>query len=236
MKTEDLINHLALIDGGFKGPSDPFFESKVYFPKYMKKGVLTVEDEDNYDTKNQQEIYCNVAGCGNSFQSVAAYQSHYNSLHRYICSQCKKNLPTPHLLDLHLSENHDSYFSVLSKSKAMYQCFIEECVHKSFTAEERKDHCISAHKFPQNFRFENLCMIGGSHMTAKKNITIVDEPMNGIKSQSSKNPKNFSFGHPSGKTFNKKSYSKLLSKKESEYRNTLEDSNTVNDLLNSLPE
>ncbi|XP_055842025.1 zinc finger protein 511 [Episyrphus balteatus] len=231
MKSEDIINYLRITEGGFKEPSNTFFENKNYFPKYLKKGVLTVEEEDDHPTKHQQ-IYCNIAGCGSSFQSVSAYQSHYNSLHRYICSQCKKSLPTPHLLDLHLSENHDSYFAVLSQNKPMFQCYIEECTHKSSTPEERKDHCISVHKYPQNFRFENLCTIGNN---GRKQLPIIDEPMDGVKPKLFKNNTNFSFGHAKEKTFNKKSYGKLLSKTEVEYKNTLEDSKTVNDLLNSLP-
>lgn len=55
---------------------------------------------------------CNVPGCRKQFDTVFAYESHYNSLHRYLCAECRKCLPSAHLLDLHLSERHDSFFAV----------------------------------------------------------------------------------------------------------------------------
>lgn len=35
------------------------------------------------------------------------------------CSVCNKILMTPHLLDLHVSENHDSYFDIQKDKKPM---------------------------------------------------------------------------------------------------------------------
>lgn len=58
-----------------------------------------------------RKIVCNVPDCRYSCASVQDYECHYNSLHRYSCGECKKTLPNAHLLDLHLSESHDSYFA-----------------------------------------------------------------------------------------------------------------------------
>lgn len=116
----------------------------------------------------------------------------------------------------------------------MYSCFIKECHLKASTAEERKDHCISAHKFPPNFRFENLCLVGKKSTAIPDEIS--DEPMEDAKVLFLKTKSNFSFGHAKSKTFNKKSYGRLLSKSDVEYKNPLEDSQTVSDLLSSLPE
>ncbi|KOB56938.1 Uncharacterized protein OBRU01_25763, partial [Operophtera brumata] len=66
---------------------------------------------------------------------------HYNSSHRYVCATCKKVLPSPHLLDLHIQENHDSFFAVMADKK-----------HS--TAADRMDHCVKTHKLPKDFRFE----------------------------------------------------------------------------------
>ena len=67
------------------------------------------------------EISCNVPDCNFFCHSVMDYEAHYNAQHRYTCGQCKKSLPNAHLLDLHLSETHDSYFAaqVQSASRAM---------------------------------------------------------------------------------------------------------------------
>lgn len=109
-----------------------------------------------------------------------AYESHYNSLHRFLCGQCQKHLPSAHLLDLHLSETHDSFFAVQVDKKPMvsalffhpsrhcsmlkrilnlcpqYACYLEECQHMSQTPAERHDHCITQHKFPHDFRFDGF--------------------------------------------------------------------------------
>lgn len=37
-----------------------------------------------------------------------------------------------------------------------FVCYLEECKLVSATPEERKDHCIRVHKFPHDFRFENV--------------------------------------------------------------------------------
>ncbi|ALC41819.1 l-2-k10201 [Drosophila busckii] len=75
---------------------------------------------------------------------------------RYRCHQCHRLLPTAHLLDLHIEEQHDVYFEAAKErgDKPMYSCYIEECPDKFRTVVERKDHCISAHKFPNNYRFD----------------------------------------------------------------------------------
>lgn len=68
------------------------------------------------ELSNSRTIVCNVPDCQYSCGSVQDYESHYNSLHRYSCGECKKTLPNAHLLDLHLSETHDSYFAAQVQS------------------------------------------------------------------------------------------------------------------------
>lgn len=64
-------------------------------------------------------VRCNIPNCNQDFETLFAYENHYNSLHRFLCAQCSKNLPSAHLLDLHLSERHDSFFAVQSERKPM---------------------------------------------------------------------------------------------------------------------
>ena len=42
-----------------------------------------------------------------SFPTYAAYEIHYEQTHRNRCSECWKNFPTEHFLDLHIGEHHD---------------------------------------------------------------------------------------------------------------------------------
>jgi hypothetical protein len=47
------------------------------------------------------------------FSQLLDSEAHYNAVHRHACSVCKKSLPSAHLLELHVTESHDSYFQVL---------------------------------------------------------------------------------------------------------------------------
>lgn len=48
-----------------------------------------------------------------SFASFEDYEVHYNQTHVNRCVECRKNFPTPHFLDLHISENHNPLVEVL---------------------------------------------------------------------------------------------------------------------------
>lgn len=69
------------------------------------------------------DFKCYVNGCTKSFSSMAVYNAHYNSNHRYTCVYCRKQLQSAHLLDLHLSETHDNFFLVSSAKKPMVRRF-----------------------------------------------------------------------------------------------------------------
>ncbi len=48
-----------------------------------------------------------------SFTSFEDYEVHYNKTHVNRCTECQKNFPTPHFLDLHITENHNPLVEVL---------------------------------------------------------------------------------------------------------------------------
>lgn len=83
---------------------------------------------------------CSVFGCMLEFDSLLQYEMHYNSSHRYICSECRKRLPSPHLLDLHISETHDSFFLAQTQRNPMV-CYIIKLVTLCITPRLQK--CIS---------------------------------------------------------------------------------------------
>ena len=89
------------------------------------------------------------------FHFTVDNESHYNSKHRHSCGTCKKSLPSAHLLDLHIQENHDSYFKLLSVKKPSYECFLEMCHSKFWSPEERRGHSIQSHAFPEDFKFDS---------------------------------------------------------------------------------
>lgn len=111
-------------------------------------------DEEFLDDSESNGIPCGISGCNKILDSLTSYELHYNSTHRNACSQCKRNFPTSHLLDIHLLEWHDSMFDLLASKSPMYQCLLELCGDKFWNSKDRKNHMIKCHKFPSNYRFE----------------------------------------------------------------------------------
>ncbi|RUS72793.1 hypothetical protein EGW08_019453 [Elysia chlorotica] len=100
-----------------------------------------------------ESFVCGVQGCSAQFTSLASHESHYHTSHNFVCHVCRRVFVSNFLLDIHLEENHDSYFQVLSPKIDMYRCLVESCALKFRTAELRKDHLVTVHKFPAPFSF-----------------------------------------------------------------------------------
>ncbi|XP_036121373.1 zinc finger protein 511 [Molossus molossus] len=100
------------------------------------------------------EFTCQVAGCCQVFDTLEDYEHHYHTLHRNMCSFCKRAFPSGHLLDIHILEWHDSLFQILSERQDMYQCLVEGCTEKFKTSKDRKDHLVRCHLYPADFRFD----------------------------------------------------------------------------------
>lgn len=104
-----------------------------------------------------------------SFTSYEDYEVHYRQAHVNRCSQCSKNFPTDHYLNLHIEENHDS-LAVARRERGdktvsealnaessewpcanfvQYGCFIETCDRKCSTPQKRRLHLIDKHMFPK---------------------------------------------------------------------------------------
>ncbi|XP_016659797.1 zinc finger protein 511 isoform X1 [Acyrthosiphon pisum] len=135
--------HKNLVDDLFKTVDDSL---KVY----RRVGVFEITDQSN-EQRGTDNFQCNVDGCTSSFTSMADYDSHYNSNHRYTCIYCRKLLQSAHLLDLHLSETHDNFFKVSSVKKPMFKCFIETCQTQFWNSEDRNVHCKEIHNMSKGF-------------------------------------------------------------------------------------
>uniref|UniRef100_A0A2M4AWS3 Putative alpha-snap protein n=1 Tax=Anopheles triannulatus TaxID=58253 RepID=A0A2M4AWS3_9DIPT len=214
-------------------PDEEFFrEGNLYLKPFVKLGVLSQVPTEPDDTDKDVEISCNVPDCSFFCQSVVNYEAHYNAQHRYTCGECKKTLPNAHLLDLHLSETHDSYFAALLQAGKgpMYACFLEECKYRSKDVVERRDHCIREHKFPHNFRFDKQSL---SHRLIAKSPELdskIDEEEAAAPDSvaAPRCRKNFVFGHSRQRTF--KACKPVQPKCD-----ILESNRMVVDLLDSLP-
>ncbi|XP_065083824.1 protein lethal(2)k10201 [Ochlerotatus camptorhynchus] len=223
---------------GFRPKDDTFFvEGNFYLRKFVKLGVLSDITKGDDPQLEETNIVCNVPDCQYTCGTVQDYESHYNSMHRYSCGECKKTLPNAHLLDLHLSESHDSYFAaqVQSGKRPMFSCFLEECPNESQTPDERRDHCIKQHKFPHNFRFDQRISSQKKHSTRRTSLSESSagvemelEPVESHSGLGAKGKKNFNFGHSKVRSFK---LGKLATKKT----DILESNRMVVDLLESLP-
>ncbi|XP_059142619.1 zinc finger protein 511-like [Physella acuta] len=112
--------------------------------------------EMTHDSDPKKSFVCGVNGCHQVFTTIASHESHYQNSHAFACATCKRTFVSNFLLDIHLQENHDSYFQILSPRIDMYRCLVESCDQKFRTAELRKDHLVSQHKYPANFTFHGL--------------------------------------------------------------------------------
>uniref|UniRef100_A0A8C5TYV8 Zinc finger protein 511 n=1 Tax=Malurus cyaneus samueli TaxID=2593467 RepID=A0A8C5TYV8_9PASS len=100
------------------------------------------------------EFSCHISGCSQVFDTLESYEHHYNTLHRNVCSFCKRSFPSGNLLDIHILEWHDSLFQIMAEKQNMYQCLVEGCTEKFKSSKDRKDHLVTVHLYPADFRFD----------------------------------------------------------------------------------
>ncbi|NXH15428.1 ZN511 protein, partial [Bucco capensis] len=135
------------------GPHHPLFEDGDVHRHLYLQGVLTSLAEVAERPK-VSEFSCHISGCCQVFDTLEGYEHHYNTLHRNVCSFCKRSFPSGHLLDIHILEWHDSLFQIMSEKQNMYKCLVEGCVEKFKSSKDRKDHLVTIHLYPADFRFD----------------------------------------------------------------------------------
>ncbi len=71
------------------------------------------------------------------------------------CSTCHAVLPTPYLLSLHVSEQHDSFFaSQAAQRMPVFQCLVEGCNSRFCLAAHRHQHLTDFHQIPADSGFD----------------------------------------------------------------------------------
>lgn len=186
---KEILNTINVV---YVKPKDVNSQAPTILPPFKKLGVLV-----DYDEITKAED-------GKPEKAKLSHLNNVTQAQSFSCIQCRRRLPTAHLLDLHIVEQHDLYFeaSVERGDKPMYACYIEECALKFHNPSERKDHCIAVHKFPANYRFDQEKV--GKAISRKKgadDFMDVDKvtPSNDVKFPYIKA---FSFGHHTQRTFN----------------------------------
>ncbi|XP_056208031.1 zinc finger protein 511 [Falco biarmicus] len=135
------------------GAHHPVLEDGDVHRHLYLQGVLTSLAEVAERPK-VSEFSCHISGCCQVFDTVEGYEHHYNTLHRNVCSFCKRSFPSGHLLDIHILEWHDSLFQIMAEKQNMYKCLVEGCAEKFKSSKDRKDHLVTVHLYPADFRFD----------------------------------------------------------------------------------
>ncbi|XP_046358496.2 zinc finger protein 511-like [Haliotis rufescens] len=129
---------------------DQFFEDGDRFCCYSVKQLPL--ETDTIDCRRIPQFPCSIAGCPETFDTLLGYESHYNSVHRHTCSECRRSYPSNHLLEIHLRESHDPLFSLQSGDK--FVCLVQGCGQTFSAPKSRKNHMVKKHKYPANYRFD----------------------------------------------------------------------------------
>jgi len=89
-----------------------------------------------------------------SFTTYTEYETHYQQAHTNRCTDCKKNFPTAHFLELHIAENHDPIVAARrERGEKTYACFVEGCDKVCSEWKKRRSHLVDKHGFPKNYDF-----------------------------------------------------------------------------------
>ncbi|RDA95739.1 hypothetical protein CP533_5058 [Ophiocordyceps camponoti-saundersi (nom. inval.)] len=89
-----------------------------------------------------------------TFNSYSDYEAHYHTFHTHRCLECRKNLPSDHLLTIHIEECHDPLISVKrDRGERTFSCFVEGCEKKCLTHQKRRMHLVDKHMYPKNYFF-----------------------------------------------------------------------------------
>ncbi|XP_013783515.1 zinc finger protein 511-like isoform X2 [Limulus polyphemus] len=139
-------------------PWDPYFQENTITGRDSRKQCMLELDKEEFLHKSYKEFRCGEGGCQANFNNIQSYESHYNSIHRHVCSKCKKSFPSDHLLSIHITEVHSSFFLSAAKKSGepIYECLVEGCVLKFMESQARKEHLIKEHKYPADFRFSTF--------------------------------------------------------------------------------
>mmetsp|Transcript_38234 Transcript_38234/g.83117 ORF Transcript_38234/g.83117 Transcript_38234/m.83117 type:complete len:326 (+) Transcript_38234:463-1440(+) len=147
-------------------PCDAFFapgdrialhdaNTQVFF--YTEEGEAVDEHVSTHDaesTRDSNHYPCSHAGCTEVYATLEECDVHYLNTHMLECGQCHAILPNAHLLDLHLQEEHDSFFaSAVSRGQASYHCLESGCPFEFCDEETRQSHLRETHCYPKWFRF-----------------------------------------------------------------------------------
>ena len=156
--------------------SDLTFDYRLVAKAMLKRTRETSSEQRDSDTSDQDDgledqsekylhvdqespqvesIVCHHAPHGPlSFHSYAEYEKHYQRNHINRCSECQKNFPSDHFLNLHITEQHDTITAIKrERGDKTFACFVEGCDKVCSTWQRRRSHLVDKHMYPREFDF-----------------------------------------------------------------------------------
>ncbi|KAK6087913.1 Zinc finger protein 511 [Seiridium cupressi] len=145
-------------------------------PEVRVTKIAELDESAIDDSTSSITMKCSLPGHKEPlvFKSYAEYEAHYIKTHTNRCTECRKNFPSEHFLNLHIEECHDAFAAVLrEKGEHTYSCLVEGCDRKCGTPQKRRMHLIDKHMYPKNYFFavtkegidgrSSLLLEGGHH-------------------------------------------------------------------------
>ncbi|CAM9463571.1 unnamed protein product, partial [Phaeothamnion confervicola] len=134
-------------------PDDDLFAAGDVSRASNCKLSVFVEEREGETTADLvgRKFICGINGCDFLIDSTQQYEAHYCTCHQFGCATCGHMLPTARLLDMHLSEVHDSFFCAMAERRPMYRCLVEGCDGVFKDPAGRRTHLIAKHGYSRSF-------------------------------------------------------------------------------------
>jgi hypothetical protein len=81
--------------------------------------LVSSDEDDDEASPRKLGVECQYSCCTKMFATTFEAEDHFNSCHAFACAECRRCFPCEHLLDLHVSENHDVFFKVKAEKEPM---------------------------------------------------------------------------------------------------------------------
>ena len=104
--------------GVLTGANSPPAENEDRETSQQPAAKITELDPDAATAESKFDMRCSLPPHGEpvKFASYDEFEAHYHKMHTNRCLECRKNLPSAHLLSLHIEEMHDA-FAVVKRER-----------------------------------------------------------------------------------------------------------------------
>ncbi|KAK9816355.1 hypothetical protein WJX74_000834 [Apatococcus lobatus] len=138
-------------------------QASYNFPRFVgHRRRLPLDDELFLEGNIDRELFAKQLATqeshgGGEEEKVSKVEDFIIEEPGYVCGECKAQLPSEHLLSIHVAEAHDSFFAAQAARKhKVYQCLVEGCRSMFTSPQERTQHLTDTHRFPTGFGYGSM--------------------------------------------------------------------------------